>query len=289
MKYMNRYHDFESFIKDYGNDDPNVKYIVVSGITLEFIRYYNDGSNCCDWGNDDGYSAETYVGRNPSVGDEVDLSTPDEDYFTLTIDEVDRPENKYIEPWVSFCDESVVSEFILDCNCGGDPSYYYGARFDKKIADGVYHWNSFQVPGGSAPGYTYYTPTANPQIGDHVYGSVEGMAQDNSLGCVAEITKRYNKVAYNKKSNWISVEYLPGTGMHYLNITGVGSGFDNSENSEYRVYCEDVGEETIYQGVRLYWGTYYDLYVDEIPCYTYYEIAENDGEWEIEENYRPCE
>lgn len=289
MKYIHKYHDFESFIKDYGNDSQNVEYIVVSGITLNFEQYYDDGSNCCDWGNDDGYSAETYVGRNPSVGDEVDFFIPGAgEGELLTIDEVDSHENKYIEPWVSYCDESVVSEFILDCNCGHDPNYFYGARFDRKIEDGVYHWDCFQLPGGAAPGYTYITPTANPQVGDPVYGSIEGMSQGNSLGCVAEITKRYNKVVYNKNTNWISVEYLPGTGRHYLNITDVGSGFDNSENSEYRVYCEDVGEEVVYKGVKLYWDRYYDLYVDDIPCYTYYYIAKFNGEWVMEEGHQDC-
>ena len=199
-------------------------------------------------------------------------------------------DEKYIEPWVSFCDEEGIYEFSMACSDSQAPGsqYEYGARLVGE-EDGLYKWESFQIPGKDAPGYDYYwTTTLDLHHNDGVFCSPEGARNDYPCAYVYEILKTVKKVNYNKNNNWISIEYLPGTGRHYLNITGVGSGFDNSENSEYRVYAEETGEETIYQGVRLYWDRYYDLYVDDIPCYTYYYIAEFDGEWVIAEDHQDC-
>ena len=288
MKYIHRYHDFESFIKDYGNDSQNVEYIVVSGITLNFECYYDDGSNCCDWGNDDGYWAETYVGRNPSVGDEVDFFIPGAgEGELLTIDEVDSHENKYIEPWVSYCDEpGGIEELTVDCH--GDGQYLYGARFNRQDGD-LYKWDSFQLVGGDRPGYDqYWTRSRNPQPGDPIFCSINGAQEDYRCATAGAPIKQYPEVVYNKKSNWIKVEYSAGSSDAYVNIIEWGNGFDNSENSEYYVYCNNTGEETMYQGVRLYWDQYRSLYIDEIPCYTYYYIAEFDGEWVMMEDHQDC-
>ena len=245
MKYLHRYHDFESFIKDYGNDDPNIGYIVVSGITLNFMNYEPE-DNWCEWKSDDEYWADTYVGRNPSVGDTAMLYPPEaSEGIETTIEEVEDKSSGYIEPWVSFCDESIVTEFILDCNCGHDPGYFYGARFDRKIEDGVYHWDCFQLPGRPAPAYTYITPTANPQGGDPVYGSIAGMSQGNSLGCVAEITKRYNKVTYNNDWNLNKRIWSQSIGSTHVNVAkmslsveqGCKSPVTNTENSKRKKNC----------------------------------------------------
>lgn len=208
--------------------------------------------------------------------------------FDSFIEEYDD-EQKYIEPWVSFCDEAVVLEFVITCNCDHDPLYFYGASFDEEVEEGIYHWNAFRLPGGSEPGYTYYTRSRNPRVGDPVYGSVEGMGRDEPLGCVESITKMYDNVTYNKKSNWIRVEYSAGSSNAYVSIIEWGSGFDNSENSEYYVYDDNAGEETTYQGVNLYWNHYYDLYIDDTPCGIYYFIeSDGNGGWEIGSGVMYC-
>jgi hypothetical protein len=211
------------------------------------------------------------------------------DYESFTNDYED--DEKYIEPWVSFCDEEGDYEFSMVCSDSQEPGsiYEYGARFVGE-EDGFYKWESFQIPGKDAPGYDYYwTTTLDLHHNDGVFCSLNGAQQNNPCAYVYEILKKFNKVNYNKKSNWIRVEYSEGSSNAYVNIIEWGNGFDNSENSEYYVYCDNTGEETMYQGVRLYWDQYRSLYIDEIPCYTYYYITEFDGEWVMEENYRPCE
>ena len=151
-------------------------------------------------------------------------------------------ESKYIEPWVSFCDEpGDIEELIVDCH--GNGQYLYGARFNSQDGD-LFMWDSFQLEGGEAPGYDrYWTRSRNPQLGEDIFCSVNGAQTNNPCAYAGEAIKRYPEVAYNKRSNWIKVEYSAGSSNAYVNIIEWGDGFDNSDNSEYYLFYENTGEE----------------------------------------------
>lgn len=290
MRYLHKYTDAEEFQNDYHDHD--VRYIVVCGTTFYFTRFW-EGEYY--WGSDYNgtyffynNNAKTDV-RNPGVGDDVSFYIGGGSWEDGIIEEIDDVQPIYDEPWVSLAPGTNVHKFLLSCNCEHD-EWVYGATFFKEM-DGLYAWSSYAYRGniGTPEIAIYYTTSRNPQVGDSVYASVSGAANDYSIGCVEEILEMDTEVMYNKTGNWIRVHYKEGSSDNYVVIGECGPTFDNSENSTYYVVNDWTVEKTVYKGVRLYWDHFDSLWVNEIPCYRYYFINEDgDGGWMIDEGHQDC-
>lgn len=101
-------------------------------------------------------------------------------------------------------------------------------------------------------------------------------------------TQENGEVNYNKDENWIRIEYGEGS-SGYVDIDDWGASFDNSPQSKFRVWFENTGEETTYQGVHLYWrDPYYGLSINLMPPCWYFEVRDNGaGGWMMASDCNP--
>lgn len=292
MIYLRKYNNAEDLEKDY-YDNKEVRFIVVSGYTFYFA-YESNGEY--KWGNDyrpfSYTSVATTEDRNPQVGDEVLFYINDGEEQNAIIEEVDEPHQaeNYFEPWVSLVPNTLVHKFLLSCNCDHS-EWVYGATYFGEVS-GAYAWSAFNYRGGreGTPEIgLYYTTMRNPQPGDPVYASTNGIANDSPIGCLETVLEETTSVMYNKKSNWIRIASAGGSSGYFIDIQDYDEAFDNSENSTYYLVDGWTGQETVSKGVKPYWDGYRDLRLGEIPCYTYYYLDRQGDDWVIESGYMPCE
>ena len=282
MKYLRKYNNADKFIEEYGNSDPNIHAIIVSGLTFQFITYY-EYDDVCEWGSEYNVEsgqyrlfAETYGGRNPRVGDEVTYYIEEEE-FEGTIEAVQAAGTLYEEPWVSLCDDDSVVEIKLVCVA--NPPIYFGGRYVGE-EEGLYKWASYTIAYENVPAEPfYYTTVRNPQVGTHVYCSRNGAATDYNCGEVESV--KTQRIAYNRKRNWISIGWRPGSSWNFLRINEWDHEFDNSENSTYYVTCADTGVEEVFKGAPLYFDEWY-VPSKEVPRWGGYTIdSDGSGGWTI--------
>lgn len=295
MIYLRKYDNAEEMENGY-YDNKDTRFIVVSGYTFYFAYEVNGEYR---WGNDyRGAPSFNYANvavtetRNPQVGDDVTFSINYEGWIDSTVEAVDEPKKgtDYHEPWVSLVPNTLVHKFLLSCNCDHG-EWVYGAKFFGEIG-GAYAWSAFNYRGGDwgAPEIgMYYTTVRNPEYETPVYASLNGLANDYPIGCVESILETTNQVMYNKESNWIKVGYWGGSSGDYVQIMDYDDAFDDSENSTYYLIDGSTLETTVSKGVKPYWNTYHDLFIGEIPCYTYYYLDKQGDDWVIESGYMPCE
>ena len=197
-------------------------------------------------------------------------------------DEAYNGEN-YLEPWVSYTlkDEGVLS-FKAWCSA---TSHNYGAEYVGED-EGFYKWHSFQIE-DDAPAWDYYwTTSRNPQYGENVYCSKQGIHDNYPCASVGDIIDKGNRVDYNKrKGNWILIgtngdseyiieattDFVPGSnGATYI------FRYEGEAGGPYEdVYV--VGETLIpdldvpFDGTWAYLDNYNGLYIRHLnDCYYVY-------------------
>ena len=116
----------------------------------------------------------------------------------------------YLEPWVSYTtDNGDVTNFKAWCE---STQHNYGAEYIGE-ENGYYKWHAYQIEAGELgePHWDpYWTVNRNPEVGDDVFCSYNGVMDENPCAVVGEIMESGNHVDYNKMSEAITVEVYDG-------------------------------------------------------------------------------